>query len=521
MTSFKRTEIIQHPRAVAESAGDGSWSRWETPVTIQEYGAINRIDITAQSPNYFAITSYSKVLIYNPVIKDVHKTLTKFQDAAFGARFRKDGKLLCVGTSEGQLKVFDVATKTLLRILKGHSTAAHRCDFTPDLTHVVSFSDDKSVCIWDLPSETLLEQFSKHTDYVRCGTCANASSDLIVSGSYDQTVMVWDKRAGMEPVLTLNHEAPVEDVVILPGDGLIASAGGNCVKIWDIAGGGRSLASISPHHKTVTCLCIADSGGSIVSGSLDRHAKRIDMQRFNVTGSLSFPSSLLSVAVDPENKYVVGGMVDGLVQIFQESEEKYVDGVKVDSRRNLKQRNLPYLKYTHFTPAPGDVIVDPTNRDIELKHDTFLRKYEYSKALDQTLKPFVQRKHPQYAHSLLYELMRRDAIKTALIGRDERSLILLLNYVNKYLTDVRFSKVLMYVAEMLIDLYLPMSAKSNKLEKLFADLQRKIGRELTFLEGLSKLQGSLELIISSACAGQTSSRVEKEILQKHQSTPVI
>merc|ERR1719383_1442099 len=123
-------------------------------------------------------------------------------------------------------------------------------------------------------------------------------------------------------------------------------------------------------------------------------------------------------------------MIDGLVQIVQESEEKYVEGGKVDSRRNLQQRDLRYLKYTHFTPAPGDVIVDPANRNVELKHDHFLRKYEYSKALDQTLKPFVQRKTPQYAHSVLYELMRRDALRIALIGRDERALILLLSYVN-------------------------------------------------------------------------------------------
>ena len=212
MTSFKKTEIIKFPEYLSDPVGDSGWGRWEHPVTIQEYGAINKIDISPHAPNYFAITSYSKVLLYNPVIKDVYKTLTKFQDAALGAKFRRDGKLLCVGTSEGQIKVFDVATKTLLRILKGHMTATHRCDFTADTTHVVSFSDDKSVGYWDLPSETLLHRYSQHTDYVRCGAPCNVSSDLFVSGSYDQTVRMWDRRIGSEPVITVQHGAPVSDL---------------------------------------------------------------------------------------------------------------------------------------------------------------------------------------------------------------------------------------------------------------------------------------------------------------------
>jgi len=514
MSAFKRTEIIKHPESRRLGAVDDAWGHWEQPITIQEYGAINKIDISRHSPNYFAITGYSKVLIYNPVIKDVYKTLTKFQDAAFGAKFRKDGQLLCVGTSEGQLKIFDVATKTLLRILRGHSTAARRCDFTPDKTHVVSFSDDKTVRVWDLPSETLFDTFTGHDDYIRCGAAANVSSDLVLSGSYDQTIKLWDRRTNGEAVLTMMHGAPVEDVVILPGDSLVVSAGGNYVKIWDIAGGGRELASLSPHHKTVTCLCIADSGGTVVSGSLDRSAKRINMQNFQVSGSMSFPSSLLSVAVDADSKFLVGGMTDGLVQIFQKRQE-YIDGVSVDSSQQAKnKKSHRYLKYTHFTPAPGDIIVDQANNGVELRHDQLLRKYEYSKALDHTLKPFVQRRTPQYAHSVFYELMRRDGLRSTLVGRDERALIPVLAYLHRYLFDTRFSKVLLHVADIVVDLYLPLSVKSNKVEKLFGDLLKKLMSELRLIQALVELESCLETVISSANAGQESSRIEKEIFKK-------
>jgi len=511
MTAFKKTEILRYQHFPTATAHNGTWARWDQPITLQEYGAINRIDISRQSPNYLAITSYSKVSIYNPQIKDVHKTIS-LKDEAFGATFRRDGKLLVVGATDGQVKVYDVATKTLLRVFRGHAAATHRCNFLPDTTRLVSFSDDKSVGLWDLPAETLLTQFQRHTDYVRCGCSANVNADLFVSGSYDQTVMLWDRRVN-EPVLTIKHEAPVEDVVMLPGDGIIVSAAGNCVKVWDITGGGKPLASLSPHHKTVTCLSVAGESGAVVSGSLDRHAKRIDMKEFRVTGDLSFPNSLVSVAVDFDDRLVCGGMIDGLVQICTRREEILVDGQQPDSNRYTKKsENLRYLKYTTFTPMAGDVIVDKPGPKFELKHDTFLRKYEYSRALDVTLKPAIQRTKPQYAHSVLYELMRRDGLKIALAGRDEKSILLVLTYLKRYLNDVRFSEILLYVADLFIDLYFPTSFKSEKVAKMFTDLHTIVKSELSFLEALTKLQGNIELIMSSALAGKGSSRIEKQLL---------
>jgi len=41
-------------------------------------------------------------------------------------------------------------------------SAVHRCFFTLDKTHIASFSDDKSVCLWDIPSESKVTSFCEH-----------------------------------------------------------------------------------------------------------------------------------------------------------------------------------------------------------------------------------------------------------------------------------------------------------------------------------------------------------------------
>ena len=59
-------------------------------------------------------------------------------------------------------------------------------------------------------------------------------------------------------------------MLLLPGDTMAVSCGGNTIKIWDLTSGGKRLTTVSPHHKTITALCLADGGQSIVSSSLDR-----------------------------------------------------------------------------------------------------------------------------------------------------------------------------------------------------------------------------------------------------------
>ena len=47
-----------------------------------------------------------------------------------------------------------------------------------------------------------------------------------MSGGYDHKVAVWDSRDVEKPSLSMEHGAPVEAVLVLPGGGLVASVGG-------------------------------------------------------------------------------------------------------------------------------------------------------------------------------------------------------------------------------------------------------------------------------------------------------
>lgn len=75
-----------------------------------------------------------------------------------------------------------------------------------------------------MTSETEICKFYEHSDYVRTGAVSRENPNIILSGSYDNTVQMYDIRANKK-VMTMEHGFPVEAVNFFVNDGLIASAG--------------------------------------------------------------------------------------------------------------------------------------------------------------------------------------------------------------------------------------------------------------------------------------------------------
>lgn len=90
----------------------------------------------------------------------------------------------------------------------------------------------------------------------------------------------------------MQHGKPLEDVVFFPSGGLLASAGGTEVKIWDIVGGGRQVQTLGSHQKTVTSLtmtapresysALEGDGPRLLTASLDGHVRVFDLSKFKV-----------------------------------------------------------------------------------------------------------------------------------------------------------------------------------------------------------------------------------------------
>ncbi|KAK6621411.1 hypothetical protein RUM43_011717 [Polyplax serrata] len=487
MGEFKKLNYNIFGKNVSKSTPDIIyWKKLGVPAFLKEFGPVDYIDFSPIEPHYFAVTSSVRVQVYNPITRLLHKNLSRFEKSAYGGTFRRDGKLLCAGGEENLVKLFDVSTKSLLRVFEGHGGPVHRCFFTINNTHIVSFSDDNSVKFWDIPGEKEIVSFSEHSDYIRAGAVSPVSPDVVVSGGYDGCVKMYDKR-NKSVVSNLNHGSPVESVIFLPTGGVLVTAGGTEIKVWDVLCANRLLARFHHHHKTVTCMCLASKGSRLLSGSLDRHVNVYDMSTFQKVHSLDYPNSVLSVGISTNDETIAVGMVDGLVSVSRRETDF------APSNYVKREKKFRYAAESKIESA--DLLVGDSKKERFTRYDVHLKRFEFTKALNVVLAPYVMNKTPEITVAVLQELLYRKTLRAAIAGFEDKTVVPLLRFVTKNLGDQRFTRVLIEVANVFLEIYEDsVSQCSPTVTSLLIKLDKRLAEEVDLTESLLCLKGCIRLM---------------------------
>jgi U3 small nucleolar RNA-associated protein 15 len=124
------------------------------------------------------------------------------------------------------------------------------------------------------------------------------------------------------------------------------------------------------------------------------------------------------------------------------------------------------------------------------EHDIFLKKFQFKNALDSVLK----KKNVEIIMSLVEELIDRNVLKLALINRNEDELALVLNFILWKIRDPKSMNTLLYVFNLLIDFYMIMYGKNEKISKLFEDILKNIREEIEFEKSLLNFNAKIDSI---------------------------
>jgi formylglycine-generating enzyme required for sulfatase activity len=105
----------------------------------------------------------------------------------------------------------------------------------------------------------------------------------IVSGSYDNTVKVWDAQTGQETLTLKIHSDDVTSVSFSPdGKRIVSGSYDNTVKVWD-AQTGQETRTLKGHSDWVSSVSFSPDGKRIVSGSYDNTVKVWDLRTVRVS----------------------------------------------------------------------------------------------------------------------------------------------------------------------------------------------------------------------------------------------
>ncbi|GJT52390.1 protein slow walker 1 [Tanacetum coccineum] len=481
--------------------------------------SITSLSFSPNTPFDFAATHSATVTIFNSNTLEPKSTISSFKDTATSASYRSDGQLIAAGSLNGQVLVFDAKKRLVLRRLKGHNRPVHFVKFPClDKLHLFSGADDGVVKYWDVASESVVCDLFGHKDYVRCGDGSPVSDDMFVTGGYDHEVKVWDVRVSRNgAAMGVNHGEPVEDVVYLPSGGLVATAGGNTVKIWDLIGGGRLLHSMESHNKTVTKLCVAKIGKEsgefgnqfrIMSVSLDGYLKVFDYSALKVTSSIRYPSALMSVAFSPDGSTRVVGSSSGVLYASRRKSEGSVESGMVEWGKHVgfggvdepEKRVLRPSYFRYFSrgqsekPSKGDFLIMRPKKVKLAEHDKLLKKFHHKEALVSALRA----KNPENIVAVMEELVSRKKLLKCVANLDVEELGLLLSFLQRYSTMPRYANMLIKLAKKVVESRIDDINGSEELKGHIWNLKRSINEELRIQQSLQELQGIISPMLKIA-----------------------
>lgn len=530
--AFPKLKLKQFaPIQERESQESKFWKNFSITHEEKFPSSPNCVDFCSAIAGYYLITGSTRVSMYDRATDKVQKSFSRFSDDAYSGKFRKDGKLIVAGDKAGAVKVFDVQSKAMLRQVKRHTAAVRSTCWSSDGLAMLSGSDDRSVKRWDLAtSEVVWESSSSsghggrssgsgsgssstssssssssscsrdfgHADYVRTVDANPVSPHVFASGCYDHAVRLWDSRQPYR-VLEMLHGKPVEHVLMTSSGAVLLSAGGNEIKTWDLIAG-RLMHTFCNHQKNITSLCMDGSGSRILSAGLDGHVKVYSLQTMLQTHGMRFGAPLSCVGVSPDNTKLVVGFVDGTVNVRTRRKDG-PSGMGLGLDMSDSSGAAAAVTAGRFYRGAGAAAERAEDGMVEAEKTTRLRPYEaqlkkfnYQQALDAGLKT----RNPLVIVTVLEELSRRNGLTIALSGRDESSLEPLLSFASKFVTNSRYSKLIIRVAHHILDMYASVLGRSDAIDELFLKLHKQVKGELDFQREIMPVKGILDGIIASS-----------------------
>jgi WD40 repeat protein len=160
------------------------------------------------------------------------------------------------------------SVRALRSTLVGHSEYVSSVAVTSDSRLVVSGSGDRNIRVWDLETGQCLRTLKTHTRPVTA-VVVTSDGSRIVSGDLGGALVVWDLNTGMQVGRMLDHTDSIEAIAIT-GDSreVVSASEDRSLIVWDLDTG-RRLRTLAGHEDGVTGVIITPDG-RVVSASKDK-----------------------------------------------------------------------------------------------------------------------------------------------------------------------------------------------------------------------------------------------------------
>jgi WD40 repeat protein len=258
------------------------------------------------------------------------------QTLASGSNDNNSSIVLASGSFDDTIKLWNVKTGKLLQTLEGNSHSVNSVAYSPDgqtlasggsisyqelirlkySPDLASGSYDQSIKLWDVKTGKLLQTLKGDSGSVK-SVAYSPDGQTLASGSYDQTKL-WDVKTGKLLQTLKGHSGSVKSVAYSPDGQTVASGSDdNTIKLWNVKTG-KLLQTLEGHSSWVNSVAYSPDGQTVASGSRDSTIKLWNVKTGKLLQTLEGHSiSVNSVAYSPDGQTLASGSGDDTIKIWR------------------------------------------------------------------------------------------------------------------------------------------------------------------------------------------------------------
>ncbi|HEY9602330.1 MAG TPA: WD40 repeat domain-containing serine/threonine-protein kinase [Allocoleopsis sp.] len=206
--------------------------------------------------------------------------------------------------------------------------------------------------------QTLGEQSDKRADWYSGITCVAFSPDgqLVVGGSEDYTIKIWEASTGSEIHKITAHSNFVNSIAISPDGKLLASVGGDIIKLWDL-NTGQEVHTWTGHSQLIRSVAFSPDGQMLATGANDKIVKLWNRNTGEEIRSMSATNLIEIVSFSRDGQIVATGDWDNRVMLWNVNTGEEIRTLSGHSRK---------VRAISFSPDGQTLVTGSSDKTIKI-----------------------------------------------------------------------------------------------------------------------------------------------------------
>jgi WD40 repeat protein len=288
--------------------------------TLDSFGNLVKAVAYAPDGRTIAAGAYNgRISLWDPVRGD-HRPIRDRGAPIEALAFSPDGKILASGGGDwrkpdrpGELKLWDTATRRELAALSGHIGPVFSAVFTADGSTLVTGAADGNVKVWDVASRKAKSTFHDESNAWVHAVALSPDGTMLAS-SHMSRIVLRELATGKLVRELKGHSGEIDSLCFSPdGTTLASGARDHTARIWDVAAG-RTRATIPGGLQWVWTVAFGPDGRTLALTNGDGTVRFWNVSQGHWIAIDRAPAdTAASAAFSPDGKTLATGHKDSLI----------------------------------------------------------------------------------------------------------------------------------------------------------------------------------------------------------------